>query len=120
MVVKRSGFNNMGGKGADHGAGSRSLAMCYLYFLLRGKVFFERSLSEPMGELEMEVKLEKTGSQTPISFSAWKAVVSSPVSFLFQRADALPGELGRPGLHSRVLSLAAVSSSGCSVGSRPD
>lgn len=53
--------------------------------------------------------------------SAWMAAVGSSRCFvLFQRADALSGELGCPGLHSRVLSLAAVSSAGYSVGSRPD
>lgn len=33
--------------------------------------------------------------------------MAHPSGFLFQRADALSGELGRPGLHSRVLLLAA-------------
>ena len=62
VVVKQSGFNNREGKGADHSAGSESLAMCYWYFLLEGGVFFERGLSEPLEEPEMGVRLEKTGS----------------------------------------------------------
>ena len=41
---------------------SRSLAMCYWYLLVGGEVFFERGLSEPLGEPEMGVRLEKMGS----------------------------------------------------------
>lgn len=62
VVVKQSGFNNREGKGADHSAGSRSLALYYWYFLLVGEVFFERGSSEPLGEPEMGMRLEKTGS----------------------------------------------------------
>lgn len=35
-VVKQSDFNNREGKGADHGVGSRSLAMCCWHFLSKG------------------------------------------------------------------------------------
>lgn len=54
------------------------------------EVFFQRGLSEPLGEPEEGVKLEKMGSWT--ARSAWKAVSDIP-QFLFQRADALSGEL---------------------------
>lgn len=44
VVVKQSGFNNREGKGADHGVGSRSLAMCCCHFLPKGGGFLRKGL----------------------------------------------------------------------------
>lgn len=72
------------------------------------------------GFLNTWVRPEEVGSQTPGSSRALKAAVGSGSRFLFQRADAVWGELGRPNLHSRALSVAAVSSSGYAAGRQPD
>lgn len=103
VAAKQSGFSS--GLG-EISVGSRTLATCYRNFW--------------GAFLNTWVRQEETGSQTPGSSSALKAAVSSGSRFLFQRADALSGEPGRPNLHSRALSVAAVSSSGYAAGRQPD
>lgn len=79
--------------------------------ILRGEVFFARSLSECLGELEMGVRLQKTSASVPGRL--WSAHPSVSGSFVMRAGTS------RFAFKSK-LSLAAVSSSGYSGGSQPD